>query len=88
MIGVLASAGLVRNSAVQEQLVEDGKRMLAALAEKAREMPAYAQYGSALDTALVAIYADISNAKVRDALDQSCTQIPIPACCMGAPQPQ
>ncbi len=56
------------SSAVQEQLVEEGKRMLGALAEKAREMPAYSQYGGALDTALVAIYADISNAKVCGAL--------------------
>ena len=50
--------------AVQEQLVAEGKSMLAAFAQAARDMPAYGQYAGALDTALVALYADINNAKV------------------------
>ena len=50
--------------AVQEQLVQEGKRMLAAFALAVRGMSAYVQYAGALDTAIVAIYADISNSKV------------------------
>ena len=61
----VAEASPVDHAAVQEHLVAEGKRMLAALAHMLRDVPTYAQYASALDTALVAIYADISNSKVR-----------------------